>query len=606
MAKVTIETHNVTVQATSGRSTFQVAYVDCTGVTVEYTNANFQLTSLSLTPQGYIAVEWGPNTTGAMRATFITVTANVSGGGTVKDVLALNQQGQTYNISIEGDRDVNGDNGSGSYLITTTSQGTFSANSQSPWVLVNTVQKTAVNKGSMTLVFDRNTGNPRYGQVIFILSFDNYPYNAYYNMVLTQGTYVAPTPSSSSLSYNPNVGYVNYNAGTFTSNAPIMENVGIPSVRNVSGTMNITSVDIDPASGKIIVVYGANNGNSDLSATISVRALGASGYVSASYTIYQGSYQYLVNPIWKTTVVEVAGQTFVEYTISTDGEVIYSGRAYKMPGEDTINFEINEIVRDYIDNYLWWREGYQTPVGWERTFTLELSDGSGGDYIFTKDWSYVEKNYSSTPVICLNDPIINTIPAGCFVPVCIFSPQRAGNTSFTRNGTSVYTANLNNPRQARYLFVSTPGYNYGYSGNNNVYKGAADCKTRYVLYYENAFGGFDALPIQGNSIATDKITAYTTKNAVRVPSRDFAYRRYLNDITKTWKLNTTYLSDEQASKMHHLLESTEVYLYDIQTTEVRPVVIDDTSVEYKTYKNQGRKFFTYTFNVKESQNKIRK
>ena len=611
MALVTIETHNVIVNATSGRSTFGVSYVDCTGTSVEYSNANFQGMTVSLNASGNLVVEWGANTTGAMRATFITITATVSGGGTVKDVLAFNQKTtDTFNITINGDRDIEGDAGSGTYSISTTNGGRYSASSQSSWIDVQTVQKTGVAKGNMVLSFSRNSSNPRYGMVIFVLSFDNYPYNAYYNMVITQGVYVEPTPSTSSLSYSPNVANVSYNAGSFTSVEPNIENVSGLTIRNVSGTMNIISADIDSVSGKLVVSYGANNTSNDLDATISIRGTGVSGYVSTNFYLYQGSYKYIVNPIWKTTVVEVAGKSFVDYTISTNGNVIYSGRAYKMPGEDAINFELNEIVRDYIDNFLWWRQGYQTPSGWQRDFKLELSDGGGGDYVFTKDWSYVEKDYSSTPVICLNDPIIDTIPAGCYVPVCIFSPQRTGNVSFTYTTTQgnngvAYMVNLNDARQARYLFVSTPGYKYGYS-LNNVYKGASDCKTRYVLYYENAFGGFDAMPIQGNTKATDKITAYTTKNAVRVPSRNFSYRRYLNDISKTWELRTGYLTDVQAGKMHHLLESTQVYLYDIKTAEVYPVVIDDTSVEYKTFKNQGRKFFNYVFTCRESQNKIRK
>jgi hypothetical protein len=439
------------------------------------------------------------------------------------------------------------------------------------------------------------------------------PYQIVYYMVLTQGTYVQ---AESSLAYAPNSANVGYNGGTYTSPAATMQNVTGLTVRNVTGDMDIQSVDIDSSNGVLVIRYGANNGNGNKSATISVRGTGVNGYISASFYLYQGTYSYLVNPIWKTTAVEVAGQGYVDYTVSTDGEVIYSGRAYQMPGDANINFELNEIVRDYVDNYLWWRQGYQTPSGWERTFTLTLSNGGGGDYIFTKDWSYQEKNYSSSSLICLNEPIINEIPAGCYVPVCVFSPQNAGNVTFTSSNSPgwwghLYTANLNNPRQARYLSVASPGYQYGYRYNTiyrdyGVYKGVKNCNTRFVLYYENAYGGIDAMPIQGNATATDKITAYTTKNSVRVPSTAFSNRRYLNEISKTWEFKTGYLSDEQASRMHHLIESTMVYVWDIEEARLYPVVIDENSLTYKTYRNQGRKFFNYSFKVKESQDKIRK
>ena len=604
MAKVTIETHNVTTQATSGRSTFQVSYSGCTAASVVASAGTMSFTSLSLNASGYIVAEWQANTSTAERATFIIVTANVTGGGTVKDVLAFNQLGTgAYSANISGPRDLEGDMGSGTYTISTGAGGRYGAYSDSSWLSVESVTKTGVAQGNMVLSWDRNNGDARYGLVRFVLDFDLNPYRAYYFMVITQGTYVT---QESSLSYNPNTAAVGYNAGTYTSAPAVMSNVTSLTVRNVSGSMDITSVDIDSNSGALVIVYGANNGSTNLDATITVRGMGTNGYITTSFYLTQGTYKFAVNPIWQTTTVDVAGLPYVDYTVSTEGDVVYSGRAYQIPGTDEISFELNEICRDYVDNYLWWREGYQTPSGWQRKFVVEMSNGGGGDYVFTKDWSYVDLGYSTNSVICLNDPIIKDIPVGCFVPVCIFSPQRAGNTSFTRNGTSVYTVNLNDARQARYLFTSSQGYKYGYSGHNEIYRGAADCKTRYVLYYENAYGGIDAMPIQGNSLLTDKLTSYTMKNAVRVPSTSFSYRRYLNQITKSWQFHTSYLLDDQASKMHHLLESCMVYVWDIEEAKLFPVVIDESSVQYKTFKNQGRKFFNYSFTCRESQDKIRK
>lgn len=601
MAKVTIETHNVTVNSSSGNRTFSVSYSGCTAQSATVSGGTFTPTvSLS---SGNLVVQWSSNTTGAGRGCLIVLTA--SNGAS--DVLAFNQQGNNYNAIMNGPTDVEGDVGSNTYQISSNVGGSVGVVAESGWIDVNSVTKTAVNGATAVLSFDRNHSDPRFGVVRCTWTMQFNPYNIVFYMVLTQGTYVQ---AESSLAYTPNSANVGYNGGTYTSPAATMQNVTGLTVRNVSGDMDIQSVDIDSSNGVLVIVYGANNTGGNKSATISVRGTGVSGYISTTFYLYQGTYTYLVNPIWKTTVVEVAGQGYVDYTVSTDGEVIYSGRAYQMPGDENINFELNEIVRDYVDNYLWWREGYQTPSGWERTFTLTLSNGGGGDYIFTKDWSYKELGYSSNSFICLNEPIIDEIPAGCLVPVCVFSPQRAGNMHFVRISPTggyyiPYTANLNNPRQARYLFVASPGYRYGWA-NGMVYKGAAVCNTRYVLYYENAYGGIDALPVQGNATATDKITAYTTKNAVRVPSTTFSYRRYLNEIQKSWEFKTGYLSDEQASRMHHLIESTMVYVWDIEEARLYPVVIDENSLTYKTYKNQGRKFFNYSFKVRESQDKIRK
>ena len=614
MGKLTIQTHNLTAQATSGNTIIPLTLdAGCIGIDAYASGGTFTPRNVGLTRMGTdLILEWDANTTTAGRGTIIVVIGQDGQGNHIQDVMAFNQQGTSYNMNISGPRDIEGDSGTGTYSIQSTVNATMGVYSETSWLTVQSVVKTGSNTGSAVFSFTRNDGDSRYAIVRSLISFQFNPYSSTYYMVITQDTYVQ---RESTLYYSPNSASVGFSAGIHTSPAANMENVGNLTVRSVSGNMDIQSVDIDSTNGSLIIHYGANNSDEQLSASISVRGTGVSGYVSTTYTLYQGSYSYLVSPIWKTTTVEVAGRSYVDYTISTEGETIYSGRAYQLPDSDEISFELNEIVRDYVDNYLWWRSGYQTPSGWQRTFTVEMDNGDMGEYIFTKDWSYTERNYSSTSLICLNEPIIKEIPAGCFVPVCVFSPQRVGDVSFVYTNTQgntplAYGVHLDNPRQARYLYVSTPGYKYGFEGggisNRDVYRGAADCKTRYVLYYENAYGGIDAMPVQGNATLTDKITAYTTKNQVRVPSTSFSYRRYLNEIQKTWEFKTGYLSDEQASRMHHLIESTMVYVYDIETAELYPVVIDETSLTYKTYKNQGRKFFNYSFKVRESQDKIRK
>ena len=614
MARISIETHNLTVQATSGNTIIPIAMDDgCIGVDVYTSGGTLTPSSLRLSRMGSdILLEWNANNSTAGLGTVIVVEAQDRSGNTITDAMAFNQLGSSYNISVNGPVDFEGDTISATIPFNSTTNGTFSVASQSSWITVRSVTKLTSNAGNTILTFPENYGDPRYGVVRFQVSYQNNPYSTVFYVVYSQGIYV---PKESSLVYEPNSVSVNYNAGTYTSNAPTMQNISGLSVRSVTGTMNITSTEIDQENGRLIVNYEANNGDDELNATITIGGTGTSGDVTTVFYIYQGSYSYVVNPIWKTTVVDITGRDYINYTISTDGNVVYSGRAYQMPGDGSISFELNEIVRDYVDNTLWWRSGYQTPLGWQRTFTLEMDNGDTGDYIFTKDWSYVERDYSSNQLICLNEPIINTIPEGCFVPVCVFSPQRAGNTSFTTTNTQgnrsiTYTVDLDNPRQARYLFTAVNGYKYGIFGpgmvKDEIYTGTDRCFTPFVLYYENAYGGIDALPIQGKVTASDKITSYTTRNAVRVPSTSFSYRRYLNDISKTWELNTKYLSDLQSSRMHHLIESTLVYLYDVAADKLFPVVIDENSLTYKTYKNQGRKFYNYTFKVRESQNKIRK
>ena len=608
MAKVTIETHNVTVNQGSGRTTFNISYESCTGISATIMQGS-TLTNIlaSLNASGNLVLQWNPNTSTVGIGCVIEVKAQDGNGNYVYDRLAFNQKGTNINPTFTGQFDIEGDSAATTYSLYVNAMGRWTVTSPDSWISIQSVVKTYVTDGNASVAFSRNTGEPRCGYIKFACELSTAPYETTCFKVITQGAYVS---STSELYYAPNTANVGFTAGTHTSIAPVKANVSSLTVRNVSGDMDIQSVDLD-SNGALIIVYGANEGRDNKSATITVRGLGNNGYISASYTLYQGAYTYVVSPIWKTTPVEVQGEPYVDYTITTEGAVIYSGRAYQLPGEDLISFELNEVVRDYVDNTLWWRPGYQTPSGWERTFTLEMSNGGTGDYIFTKDWSYIERGYEENDFICINEPIINELPAGCYAPICAFSPQRAGNFSFRENGSQVYLANLDNARQARYLFPVEAGSEYGWRAsstnyNYHVYKGVAPCNYRYVLYYENAYGGIDAMPIKGIATATDKITAYTTKNGVRVPSTSFSYRRYLNEVAKTWEFKTGYLSDLQASRMHHLLESTMVYVYDMYEDKLIPAVIDETTVTYKTYKNQGRKFFNYSFKVQESQRKIRK
>ena len=58
--------------------------------------------------------------------------------------------------------------------------------------------------------------------------------------------------------------------------------------------------------------------------------------------------------------------------------------------------------------------------------------------------------------------------------------------------------------------------------------------------------------------------------------------------------------------MHHLLESTDVYLQDLATGKITPVVLTDASCEYKTLANNGRRPYYYEINVEERDLKFRR
>ena len=133
-----------------------------------------------------------------------------------------------------------------------------------------------------------------------------------------------------------------------------------------------------------------------------------------------------------------------------------------------------------------------------------------------------------------------------------------------------------------------------------------DCVSNYVLYYRNALGGIDLFPVTGKVIKSNDIEHLTINKKYDNRTPNFGKTNYENVLTEKWQLYSGRLTDQQSKLMHHLINSTYVYLYDIQADKFTPVVITDTEMEYKTYKNNNNKMVYYTINVEASQTKYRR
>ena len=138
--------------------------------------------------------------------------------------------------------------------------------------------------------------------------------------------------------------------------------------------------------------------------------------------------------------------------------------------------------------------------------------------------------------------------------------------------------------------------------NNDMFQYQVS-KGDYVLYYSNAYGGWDSLLLTGTAKKTDEIEHLTYKRHPRRRSQ-FSKINYQNNVTPTWNLKTGITID--GNKMFHLLESTMVYLHNLETNEIIPVVITNSQCEYLTYRNNGKRPYFYTITVEESNTKLRK
>ena len=134
-----------------------------------------------------------------------------------------------------------------------------------------------------------------------------------------------------------------------------------------------------------------------------------------------------------------------------------------------------------------------------------------------------------------------------------------------------------------------------YSGNTVVFDGVVaydtGCCGDWALYYVNARGGWDSFLIEGKVKRTDAVTHFEYSNA------NDTRKQYMSEVEPAYEMHTGWLTDSQSEILaHNLIPSVKVYAHNLNENKLFPVVITDTSVEWKTFKNE-KKLVSYTINV---------
>lgn len=331
-----------------------------------------------------------------------------------------------------------------------------------------------------------------------------------------------------------------------------------------------------------------------------------SSNVFQSRSIFAGQY-----PTWQDVFVEIPrtrdNELNITYSISVldnetnTFEVVYRGNAVFTDEDPKIN--ITEIVRDYVeDNINIYADGGTTQKNDLTKVMLNTDEPEPNlvatlyyyyDYSFDKDFKFTR-----------NMPILNH-----------FDTRQDIFLSFLN--LSGETNNITISTEGRLLRLSfdTPGifHNKRAYREGDVIVNAPDKRTvltskntcaKYAIYYLNPLGGWDQLLIEGKVVKTTKLENKTFKRNFDNNTNDFQNKHYLKNLTTSYKFTTGYLTDEQAKLMPNLIETTKAYLCELDTNTYIPVLINNNSVDIKTYRNQGRKLFTYTIDVQESQNKF--
>jgi len=541
------------------------------------------------------------NNSNQARSTYYYAYGLDSSGNNVYCRIDITQEANSMGITITPDRASLGKPaGSFTARVESTESGNFSFSAAS-WMVVRSYVPESQKAGTLYVDYYENTGKyTRVGDITVSQQISTAPY------ILTARTQISQTNTADTayIRVTPSSISVDRTAGVVEAQVSYAGLATVPALVQNEGNMSIVSYNLD--SGLITIAYGANDTSMDKHKNFTVTAMSSDGNViEANFTITQGGTGLPVVPIWRDYVITVPtpGQGYINYNINYDGTVVYTGRAYGM-GQDNIEIYYNHLCKPFLSNHIDFTEGYQSIRDWLGNFIITSPElGDITSVSFYEDYSYVNRDI--TNVMSLNNPIINEVVEGSYVPFSFFITGTSGNVSIMQNGQQITGLTVTDNEQHRYFVEAEKGKTYSSLGA--VYKTIPVCSARYSLYYINSYGGVDVLPFKGKSFKkTDNITRLNYSRSFRNNTLEFENVNYMNEMKPVWELNTSYMVDSQSRKMHELVESTCVYLYDAEEQTYTPVVMTDKKLEYKTFYNQGRRFYTYTINVEDSQSKERR
>lgn len=332
-----------------------------------------------------------------------------------------------------------------------------------------------------------------------------------------------------------------------------------------------------------------------IKATIDVNGV-TSLYLTLNKEEKQNVYSY---PIWKDIFIDLPNNINYFRIVNIDsGFIIYEGMIY---GFITTKIGISDIVRDYMTTVTDPFINIYTTTSFLNIDVLISEDKSTWKQFYTFNLYY---NYS------YNDEIkfyLEAQPIDYYDPrqYLLFTAQDINNGLYSLSVSEYYIIPKGNQQTISIPANNKDRYVVRHSGGQTTEYVSKCTNTNYAVYYLNRYGGWSWMLFNGKNIKTDK----TTHNIYSVSfdnniGTDYQSKIYQNDIQESWTLTTDYLTDKQSELLKHLYSSPLVYLHDLEADKVISVLIDTKSFDYKTYKNQGKKFFTHTIKVNSSQTKI--
>lgn len=343
------------------------------------------------------------------------------------------------------------------------------------------------------------------------------------------------------------------------------------------------------------------------------------------------------------------------YTISKAGTKIFAGQVYMDQGVDEVWINITDILRNYIpDLKRYW--GFDslgsalivTLSGFVENVTGTITVGStsygsnsssvGFFYVnpvkrnkySIKDWINPKEETACYPY---NEGVVRVAPSSSSATNVSWDPnemfishypfkktQNYGISMMLASGLSyqlitTYDARLSRDsarlfstggqKKLSFIWISLDslfddsvvdrGSSYGKYGeismNNKLFCKIDMCPAPYYLKWQDRYGSWNSYGFDGKFTYKEDFKKENTTNWNGVT------RPISNTITSSWNLNSSWIPEKDIPHFENIFTSPYLALYDVESDLVHEVNLKDTNFEEKTYKNNGKKMVSLSFNV---------
>jgi hypothetical protein len=331
-------------------------------------------------------------------------------------------------------------------------------------------------------------------------------------------------------------------------------------------------------------------------------------------------------PLWKDTYFETGFYDVLNYSVRTQPDtgtteyVIYKGKAYRQPSPyNSIQIKLNPIVDKYLGNQIdgtyggWYPNGSVPYVLQNYTMPFYLFDDDTDtllesyNFRYTYDETFVWHNMTYEEA-CEYDPLYyGSMTEDQYYTYFGDDGAVLGRDSEKQDS---YKRRINGRwavGQFQFLtFIQTTMWVNQFR-NSIIRQTSSEYATAcgdYAVYYLGKCGCWNDFLFEGACKREDSFNHYDYGsdgyNALTGnPEYSATIRRYCNEQTIRFECTTGWLTDKESENFaQDFMPACVVMLHELKTDKVYPVVIDDTSVETKKYKNNKQlNQYTVTFRV---------